>query len=60
MPPVTWTTDPMMLIQSFEGQHRTPSAGALFAWAVSAVESLHYLDDFDRAYDFSHTVEGGQ
>ena len=48
----------MVLIQSFETRHTNPSAGALFAWAASTMESLHYLDDIDRVYDTSHTVVG--
>jgi len=58
MPPFTWPTEPAGLIQAFETRHPHPSAGALFAWALRAVESLHYLDDIDRAYDVSHTVIG--
>ena len=58
MPPFIWATDPIVLIQSFETRHTNPSAGALFAWAASTMESLHYLDDIDRVYDTSHTVVG--
>jgi len=58
MPPFTWTSEPTGLIQSFETRHKSPLSGALFAWAAWAVESLHYLDDIDRAYEASHTVIG--
>ncbi|MGH7183392.1 MAG: hypothetical protein ACREJN_15640 [Nitrospiraceae bacterium] len=58
MPPFTWTIEPTGLIQAFERRHNNPSASALFTWAVRAVESLHYLDDIDRAYDVSHMVTG--
>lgn len=58
MPPIRWVSDPIVVIQSFEGRHRSPSAGALFAWAASTTESLHYLDDIDQAYDASRTVAG--
>jgi hypothetical protein len=58
MPPFTWTSEPIGLIQSFETRHKNPLAGALFAWAAWAVESLHYLDDIDSEYDASHTVIG--
>jgi hypothetical protein len=56
MPPLTWTTgDPIELVQLFEARHTAPQyqasiAGALFVWAVWAVESLRYLDDIDLAY----------
>ncbi len=56
MPPFTWIREPTGVIQSFETHHKNQLAGVLFAWAASAVESLHYLDDIDRAYDNSHTV----
>ena len=58
MPPIRWASDPIAVIQSFETRHRSPSAGALFAWAASTIESLHYLDDIDQAYDASHAVAG--
>jgi hypothetical protein len=58
MPPFKWTSDPIELIQSFETRHKNPFSGALFAWAVWTVESLHYLDDIDRAYETSHAVSG--
>jgi len=48
----------MQVIQSFETRHKNPSAGALFAWAIWAVDSLHYLDDIDRAYNTSQAVIG--
>ena len=59
MPPFTWAGDPMKALQAFEGRYASPQAGALFFWAVTATESLHYLDDIDKAYDASHTVVGG-
>jgi hypothetical protein len=59
MPPLNWPTDPSELIRSFETRHRNPTSGALFAWATRAVESLHYLDDIDRAYDTSNATIGG-
>lgn len=59
MSPLHWTTDPMELIRPFEVRHRNPAAGALFAWAALVVESLHYLDDIDRAYNASHAPIGG-
>jgi hypothetical protein len=49
----------MELIRSFEVRHQSPASGALFAWAAWAVDSLHYLDDIDRAYDESHVTIGG-
>ncbi len=58
MPPFTWIREPTGVIQAFETQHKNALAGALFAWAASAVESLHYLDDIDRTYDDSHAVIG--
>lgn len=54
MPPLNWRVDPTDLIKSFEARHQNPASGALFFWAVSSVESLHYLDDIDRIYDTSH------
>ncbi len=56
---MNWPTGPIELIQSFENRHKSPTAGALFSWAAWAVESLHYLDDIDRAYDTSHATIGG-
>lgn len=53
MPPYKWVFDPISLIQQFENQHSNPNAGALFAWAVSTVDSLYYLDDLDRNFDIS-------
>lgn len=59
MPLLNWTTDPMELIHPFEVRHQNPASGALFAWAAWTVDSLHYLDDIDRAYDASHAPVGG-
>ena len=58
MPPLSWSTDPIELIRSFETRHRNPASGALFAWAAWAVDGLHYLDDIDHAYDESHATIG--
>ena len=54
MPSYNWLIDPVNLIQQFEARHNSSAAGALFAWAVWAVDSLHYLDDLDQAFDVSH------
>ncbi len=59
MPPFNWRVDSMDLIRSFEARHKNPESGALFCWAVWAVDSLHYLDDIDHAYDTSHAIIGG-
>jgi hypothetical protein len=59
MPPLIWASDPIVSIQDFESRHESATAGALFAWAVGAVESLHYLDDIDRAFDTSGAAIGG-
>jgi hypothetical protein len=59
MPPLSWTVDPMEVVKAFEARHNAPSAAALFAWALRTVETLHYLDDIDRAYDASHVPFGG-
>jgi len=56
MPPFNWRVDPTDLIKSFEARHQNPASGALFCWAASSVESLHYLDDIDRIYDTSHAT----
>jgi hypothetical protein len=53
MPPYNWQIDPLPLIQQFEDRHHNPTAGALFAWAVWTLDSLHYLDDLDRFFDAS-------
>jgi len=58
MPPLNWRVDPTDLIQSFEARHQNPASGALFFWAVSSVESLHYLNDIDRTYDTFHATIG--
>jgi len=49
----------MDVIRDFETRHSSPEAGALLAWAAWTVESLHYLDDLDRAYDATHAPIGG-
>ena len=59
MPPFSWHADPMDLIRSFETRHQNPTSGALFCWAAWAVDSLHYLDDIDNAYDTSHATISG-
>ncbi len=56
MPPFSWRVNPTDLIKSFEAEHQNPASGALFFWAVWAVDSLHYLDDIDRTYDTSHAT----
>ncbi len=56
MPPFNWRVDPTELIKSFEDRHQNPASGALFFWAVWAVDSLHYLDDIDRTYDTTPTT----
>ena len=58
MPPMTWVAEPMAAIVKFEIRHDSPEAGALFQWAVATVNSLHYLDDIDKAYDQSRTTMG--
>ena len=58
MPPMTWAAEPMAAIVKFEIRHGSPEAGALFQWAVATVNSLHYLDDIDNAYDQSRATMG--
>ena len=58
MPPFVWPTDPMKLVQNFEARRQSPTAGALFAWAAFTLETLHYLDDIDSAFDHSHQPIG--
>lgn len=59
MPPYNWPVDPVGLIQQFEARHSSPAAGALFLWAVWVVDSLHYLDDLDQAFDRSRVPLAG-
>src|SRR5687768_12483399 len=59
MPPHTWATDPVTLVQAFEARHAQREAGALLVWAAWSVDCLHYLDDVDGEYDRSRTVRGG-
>src|SRR5262245_44570593 len=59
MPPYQWTTEPLAEIQAFETRRSSPAAGALFMWAVWAVDSLHYLDDVDLSHEKSHLAVGG-
>ena len=59
MPPYNWQAEPINLIQQFETRHGCPAAGALFAWAVWAVDCLHYLDDLDRDFDVSRMPIAG-
>jgi hypothetical protein len=59
VPPHNWQVDPSKAIQQFEARHHNPDAGARFMWAVSAVDSLHYLDDLDRAFDKSYMPIAG-
>src|SRR4051794_7528585 len=60
MPPLSWAANnPVELIQSFErSRDQMGEAAALFTWAVWTTESLHYLDDIDRAYDSDPPTEG--
>lgn len=58
MPPYDWQVEPIELIRGFEIQLQNPVAGALIAWAVWAVDCLHYLDDLDREYDVAHLSIG--
>ena len=53
MPPHNWKVNPVELVQQFEARHKNPAAGALFLWAVWAVDSLHYLDDLDQVFNTS-------
>jgi hypothetical protein len=59
MPRYTWAADPSNIISGFETRHAQPDSGALLAWAVLSVESLHYLADIDQDYEISHHVVGG-
>ena len=59
MPRYTWAADPSNIISGFETRHAQPDSGALLAWAVLSVESLHYLADIDQDYEVSHQVVGG-
>ena len=59
MPCYTWAADPNNIISGFETRHAQPDSGALLAWAVLSVESLHYLADIDQDYEVSHQVVGG-
>jgi hypothetical protein len=54
MPPLNWPSEPSNIIAAFEARHTAPEAGALFIWAVSAVDALHYLADVDASYDVAH------
>lgn len=58
MPPFSWASDPLVVIKDFEARHKSPSAGALFMWAISTTESLHCLDDIDRIYNTLHVSAG--
>lgn len=58
MPAYKWPNDPTTEIGAFEKRHPDPEAGALLQWAVFCVESLHYLDDIDSAYDATRKVLG--
>jgi hypothetical protein len=59
MPPYSWSTDPASRVRDFEKRHDSPASGALILWAAWTVESLHYLDDIDQAYDASYSPIGG-
>jgi hypothetical protein len=49
MPRHRWRKEPTQVVRAFEQRHSSPNAGALILWAAWSVESLHYLDDVDRA-----------
>jgi hypothetical protein len=53
MPAFTWPCDPATRFQAFEKRHASPAAGALFLFAVRAIDSLYYLRDIDRQDDLS-------
>ena len=59
MPPFSWPNEPMQQVQKFEAKHKSPEAGALFAWAAWTVDCLHYLDDVDTAFNQSPTSLSG-
>jgi hypothetical protein len=59
MPPFSWPTDPVAVVRGFEKRRESPPSGALILWAAWTVESLHYLDDIDLAYDETHVPIGG-
>jgi len=48
----------MHVIAQFEARHGNSESGALFLFAVWAVESLYYLGDLDRALDPSQATVG--
>ena len=58
MPPLPWIAERTELIQQFETRHQSPDSAALLSWAAWAVDSLHYLDDIDLAYDTSPETIG--
>jgi hypothetical protein len=58
MPRFVWTTDYTDMIRPFEVRYKAPEAGALFVWAATSVEALHYLDDLDAAFACSPKTVG--
>ncbi len=58
MPACHWRNDPVQDIAQFEARHGNPESGALLLFAVSAVDSLYYLGDVDRAIDPSQATVG--
>lgn len=59
MPPIAWPSLSSNPIGAFEVRHHTPEGGALLTWAISSVDALHYLVDFDAAYNSSRLAPGG-
>lgn len=55
---MVWSHLPSNPVGDFETRHRTPEGGALLAWALSCVEALHYLVDFDATYDATRLMPG--
>jgi hypothetical protein len=59
MPPFEWPSNPVEVISQFEVRHGNPDAGALFLFAVWAVDSLYYLSDIDCTHDLSQDTVAG-
>jgi hypothetical protein len=55
---MVWPHLPSNPVGDFETRHHTPEGGALLAWALSCVEALHYLVDFDATYDATRWAPG--
>jgi len=58
MPACHWPEDPMHVIAQFEAHHGNSESHALLLFAVSAVNSLYYLGDVDRALNPSQAIVG--